>query len=85
MSTHIHLADLTDKALALLKAQGLSASTLGGYAKKYEFLKKHFASLGSAYYDESLLSRFMVDYQGNWDFVCLQELCPHPQLQAREF
>lgn len=63
MSTHIHLSDLTDKALALLKAQGLSASTLGGYAKKYEFLKKHFASLGSAYYDESLLSRFMVDYE----------------------
>ena len=47
MSTHIHLADLTDKALALLKAQGLSASKLGGYTKKYEFLKKHFAT---AYY-----------------------------------
>ena len=63
MSTHIRLADLTDKALNLLKAQGLSASTLGGYTKKYEFLKKYFASLGSAYYDESLLSRFMVDYE----------------------
>lgn len=63
MSTHIRLADLTDKALNLLKAQGLSASTLGGYTKKYEFLKKYFASLGSAYYDESLLSQFMVDYE----------------------
>jgi hypothetical protein len=41
MSTHIRLADLTDKALNLLKAQGLSASTLGGYTKKYEFLKKY--------------------------------------------
>ena len=63
MSTHIRLTDLTDKALNLLKAQGLSASTLGGYTKKYEFLKKYFASLGSAYYDESLLSQFMVDYE----------------------
>ena len=43
MSTHIRLTDLTDKALNLLKAQGLSASTLGGYTKKYEFLKKYFA------------------------------------------
>lgn len=42
MSTHIRLTDLTDKALNLLKAQGLSASTLGGYTKKYEFLKKVF-------------------------------------------
>lgn len=63
MSTHIHLADLTDKALALLKAQGLSASTLGGYTKKYEFLKKYFASHNTAYYDESLLSRLMQDYE----------------------
>ena len=63
MSTRIHLADLTDKALALLKAQGLSASTLGGYTKKYEFLKKYFASHNTAYYDEGLLSRLMQDYE----------------------
>lgn len=63
MSTHIRLADLTDKALALLKAQGLSASTLGGYTKKYEFLKKYFASHNTAYYDEGLLSRLMQDYE----------------------
>lgn len=39
MSIHICLADLTDKALTLLKAQGLSASTLEGYTKKFELLK----------------------------------------------
>ena len=53
MSTHIRLADLTDKALALLKAQGLSASTIGGYTKKYEFLKKYFASHNTAYGSDS--------------------------------
>ena len=74
MSTHIHLADLTDKALALLKAQGLSASKLGGYTKKYEFLKKYFASLGSAYYDESLLSQFMVTYPTVYDDVMKESL-----------
>ncbi len=63
MSTLIRLSDLTDKALNLLNAQCLSASTLGGYTKKYEFLKNYFASPGSPYYDESLLSRFMVDYE----------------------
>ena len=86
MSTHIRLADLTDKALNLLKAQGLSASTLGGYTKKYEFLKKYFASLGSAYYDESLLSQFMVDYEEKHKNVMslmpfLSEYMGHSSLQ----
>lgn len=63
MSKHLRITDLSDKALDLLKEQGLSASTLAGYSKKYELLRKYFENHNAGFYDEALLSRFISDYE----------------------